>query len=212
MKQNKIECNLRAAHGFLSFCITRHGLSLEEFPELKACWDGIRKTPEYIDGSKHEQALTFGLEGHVAIVNISVFDQNGMYIRDIVRRMDVYQQNTGCGVRTINIWELQEQSVSVHPSTPEERAKVRLLIRKTKTCNTAEPYYITCTCEHSEHDILNTRCPVTIATTHKQLKWADFVQYVQPKKPDIVYGELPYFRRIRFIDTKDHGKGTYFSA
>ena len=148
----------------------------------------------------------------IAIINISVYDQNGMYIRDMVRRMDLHQQNTGCGVRTINIWALKEKDVSILPSTEEERAKVRLQIRKTKTCNTSEPYYISCNCEYGQHDIANTRCPVTIATAHKQLKYEDYVQYVKPRKQDIVYEELPYFRRLRFLEAKDHDKGTYFCA
>ena len=212
LKGNKIECNLRAAHGFVACSVLRNGKNMNEYPDFKGCWDGSRNTDAYIDSARHEQALTFGSAGHVATMNIPACDPSGMYVKGVIRRKDTCAQNAACGVRTVNIWGLQEMDVSVHPSTETERAKARLLVKKTKTCNTSESCYITCECPTHEHDSENTRCIVTVASVHGQLKWADFVQYVQPKKPQIVYGELPYFRRLRFIDVKNKDKGTYFSA
>ena len=135
LKNNKIECNLRAAHGFVSYSIGRNGKQLSEYPELKACWDGIRNTDAYIDSAKHEQALTFGLEGHVAIKNISVFDHNDMYIKDLVRRRDLYDQNTGCGVRTVNMWELKKKMFLFYQVQKQNEQRYVLKLEKPKHVN-----------------------------------------------------------------------------
>ena len=111
LKGNKCEPNCRAAHGFVAHSINKNGRDSSEFPEFRSCWDGIRKTDEYIDSSKHEQALAFGLKGHVAIININPFDHDMMFIPNIVKRLDCYHHNTGSGVRTVNIWSLKERKM-----------------------------------------------------------------------------------------------------
>ena len=158
----------------------------------------------------NKHSFTFGLGGQVTVVNIHPYDEYGMWIKQSLQRLAVYHSNGG--VRTVNVWELKEKEIGVlYGKTAVQRGKVRLDIRKTKTSKTAEPYYITCTCITPNHELDNTACPLTIIVAHKQLKWADWIQFVQPRKPDLDYGEQCAFRRLRYIDSKRKHKGVYFS-
>ena len=196
-KGNLIEPNLRHSHGYVAYSIDKAGEELDDYPLLKSCWAGIRNTNEYIESSNHEQAVTHSLTDHVKITDVSVYDKKKMYIREVVRSKECYNLNYGAALRSENIHKLNECDVKLDKSGV--KPNVIISTNRTKTNKTKQHWVVSCTCS-GKHIEYNYSCPITNHVLYQALKKGDYNVYVSNHSDEP--SQLPYFRRLRYTDTK----------
>ena len=201
LKGNLLCPNIRPCHGWICYSMIKNGKSKISYPRLEGCWKGIQNRAEYINSKKGEKAPIFGLEGHVAFIQLSVYDKYGMYCRIRLRSKDCFFSNYKTLLRTENIYKLNEMHVSVDQ---EDSGKPQVVIKteRQKTRKENQTHVIKCTCDPS-HDRFDYQCPVSVAVQHRDMKQMDYGIFIPAKKREnIDYQTLPYFRRIRFCDMK----------
>ena len=198
-KRNQLESNLRATKSWVVTSLRRAGKTQVSYPEFVSCWDGIKRHPDYIKSKNHERAPSATLQDHIRIKQVSVFDKNNMYDKDIVANRDGYGISYGTGLRGDNMHKLKEKDVTVEREPTSQRPYLLIKTASTKTCKKREEWIVVCECPYNQpHDSFNTECPVAIHSIHSRLKYNDFIDYCKTKMWYIVNYHIleDYFGKV----------------